>query len=645
MKLKYIFTALVAALTLAVGCEEDIERHLDEVRVSSSYVAIPAAGGSQTITVDAKSDWTFGEIPAWLTVSPTSGAAGETTVSFKADAATSTNEAMLYLTCDGKSQIINVLQMTEKVDLPITSCKEFNEKGEDGKSYRIKGTVTKIVNTTYGNMYLNDGTGEAYVYGTLDASGAEKNFLSLGIEAGDILTVEGPRKTYSGTVELVNVTVISIEKSLIKVDSVSVKEALPVEGGEFKAYLTCKGDGVSVVVPDDAKSWLSVTSIETSGTNATVTFNAAANEGGDRSTTLGFNTTSGGKEYSAQTELEQKGAIIETTVDKLLAAEDGATQYRVTGYISKMVNTTYGNYNIKDATGEILVYGTLNNGESKKFEALGINEGDIVTVVGPKASYNGAAQLKNVTVEVHKAVKDITAAEFVAKDDDKTVYYRLTGTVSGIKDSDAYGNFDLTDESGKVYVYGLLQGWGGASKQFQSLGIKNGDTVTLVGCVGSYKGSKQVVSAFYVSHKSGGDETPDTDAPTYTLTVEGLPTAYPEGEATVTLGGIENYIFNVANYGSGIQMKKGGSYIANKTALKKITKIKVTVADGKTYYPDNVSLYAGTSAKPEGTAVTGSSDDVSTTFDLSGGNYTFFTVKNASGYAVYFSKIEITCEK
>ncbi len=645
MKLKYIFTALVAALTLAVGCEEDIERHLDEVRVSSSYVAIPAAGGSQTITVDAKSDWTFGEIPAWLTVSPTSGAAGETTVSFKADAATSTNEAMLYLTCDGKSQIINVLQMTEKVDLPITSCKEFNEKGEDGKSYRIKGTVTKIVNTTYGNMYLNDGTGEAYVYGTLDASGAEKNFLSLGIEAGDILTVEGPRKTYSGTVELVNVTVISIEKSLIKVDSVSVKEPLPLEGGEFKAYLTCKGDGVSVVVPDDAKSWLSVTSIETSGTNATVTFNAAANEGGDRSTTLGFNTTSGGKEYSAQTELEQKGAIIETTVDKLLAAEDGATQYRVTGYISKMVNTTYGNYNIKDATGEILVYGTLNNGESKKFEALGINEGDIVTVVGPKASYNGAAQLKNVTVEVHKAVKDITAAEFVAKDDDKTVYYRLTGTVSGIKDGDAYGNFDLTDESGKVYVFGLLQGWGGASKQFQSLGIKNGDTVTLVGCVGSYKGSKQVVSAFYVSHKSGGDETPDTDAPTYTLTVEGLPTAYPEGEATVTLGGIENYIFNVANYGYGIQMKKGGSYIANKTALKKITKIKVTVADGKTYYPDNVSLYAGTSAKPEGTAVTGSSDDVSTTFDLSGGNYTFFTVKNASGYAVYFSKIEITCEK
>lgn len=568
MKLKYIFTALVAALTLAVGCEDDLERYLDEVQVSSSYVAIPAAGGSQTITVNAKSEWSFGDIPEWVKVTPTSGAAGETLVTFKAEAATSSNEAMLYLTCDGKSQIINVLQMTEKVDLPITSCKDFNEKGEDGKSYRVKGAVTKIANTTYGNMYLNDGTGEAYVYGTLDASGAEKNFLSLGIEEGDIVTVEGPRKTYSGTVELVNVTVISIEKSLIKVDSVSVKEPLPIEGGEFKAYLTCKGEGVSVVVPDEAKSWLSVTSIETSGTNATVTFNAADNQLGDRSTTLVFYTTSKGKSYSAQTTLEQKGAIIETTVDKILAAEDGATQYRVTGYISKMANTTYGNYNIKDATGEIYVYGTLNNGESKKFEALGINEGDIVTIVGAKTSYNGNAQLKNVTVEVHKAVKDITAAEFVAKDDDKTTYYRLTGAVSGIKESDVYGNFDLTDASGKVYVYGLLKGWGGASKQFQSLGIKDGDIVTLVGCVGSYKGNKQVVSAFYVSHKAGGGEDPQPSENPYSIDLKYSlgSNAYDDNVATVN--GTENVKFLKIGASSG---KVGDLTITVPAGSKKVS--------------------------------------------------------------------------
>ncbi len=650
MKLKYIFTALVAALTLAVGCEEDIERHLDEVRVSSSYVAIPAAGGSQTITVDAKSDWSFGEIPAWLTVSPTSGAAGETTVSFKADAATSTNEAMLYLTCDGKSQIINVLQMTEKVDLPITSCKEFNENGEDGKSYRIKGTVTKIVNTTYGNMYINDGTGEAYVYGTLDASGAEKNFLSLGIEAGDILTVEGPRKTYSGTVELVNVTVISIEKSLIKVDSVSVKSALPIEGGEFKVYLTCKGDGVSVAVPDDAKSWLSVTSIETSGTNATVTFNVAANQGGDRSTTLEFNTTSGGKEYSAQTELEQKGAIIDATVAEFLAAEEGNTQYRVTGVITKIsASSKYHNADITVSSGDfassVLLYRVVTS--NGNIEDLGLAEGDVVTVVGKRSSYNGTPQMAAGGVyESHTRYNKATLAEFIAAPVGDAIY-AVTGEITKVASlSTQYNNVCITikDEANTLYLYRVTTF---DKSSVATLNAAVGGTITVAGKRGEYNGPQMAAGGVvlaYAAPEEGGDD-PKPETATITLTADGLPTAYPAEETTVTLNGVETYVLNVANYGNGIQLKKGGSYVANKTALKKITKIKVTCTEGKTYYPSNVSLYAGTSAKPEGTAVTGSSDDVSTTFDLSGGNYTFFTIKNASGYAVYFSKIEITCEK
>ena len=523
MKLKYIFTALVAALTLAVGCEDSIETYLDEVQVSSSYVAIPAEGGSQTITVNAKAEWSFGDIPEWVTVTPTSGAAGETEVTFKAEAATSTNEAMLYLNCDGKSQIINVLQMTEKVELPITSCVDFNNKGEDGKSYRIKGTVTGITSTVYGNMYINDGTGEAYVYGTLDASGAEKNFSSLKIEVGDIVTVEGPRKTYNGTIELVNVTVISIEKSLIKVDSVSVKEPLPLEGGEFKAYLTCKGDGVSVSVPEDAKSWLSVTSIETSGTNATVVFNAAANQLGDRVTTLVFTTVSGGKTYSAQTDLEQKGAIIETTIDKLLAAEDGATQYRTTGYITKDTGSDYGNIYIKDATGEIYVYGVLDDkGQTKQWKNLGINAGDIVTVVGPKASYNGNPQLKNVTVENHIAVKDISLADFRALKDDKSVYYRISGKVAKSTEANTkfdlatYGNFALTDGTTEVYVYGVRTGWGGAKGQFGTLGIKEGDELTIVCYKTSYNGLIEADGCFYVSHEAGSVDPgqPEPEEPT-----------------------------------------------------------------------------------------------------------------------------------
>ena len=654
MKLKHIFTALVACLSLAVGCEDDIERYLDEVKVSSSYVAIPAAGGSKTITVNAVDSWSFSDVPAWLTVTPASGTAGETEVTFKAEAATSTNEAMLYLNCAGASQIINVLQMTEKTELPISTCAEVN-KGEDGVTYRIKGTVTKIANTTYGNMYVDDGTGEVYVYGTLDATGAEKNFSSLGIEVGDIVTVEGPRKTYSGTIELVNVTVIAIEKSLIKVDSVSVTSALPLEGGEFKAYLTCKGDGVTVVVPDDAKSWLSVSAIETKDNNATVTFNAAANAGGDRSTTLVFNTTSAGKTYSAQTELSQKGAIIETTIDNILAAADGDTQYRTTGYITKDKGSDYGNIYIKDATGEIYVYGVLDSkGQSKQWKTMGISEGDIVTVVGPKTSYNGTAQLKNVTVENHIKVTDISLADFRNLTDDKTKYYRISGKVAKSTeantkyDLETYGNFALTDGATEVYVYGVKTGWGGSKGQFGTLGVKEGDNLTIVCYKTSYKGLVEADGCFYVSHEEAGsgEVDPQPETPAYTLTADGLPTAYPTEETTVTLSGLECYVYQVANYGNGIQLKgKVDSYVANKTALKKIKTIKITCTEGKTYYPTNTVLYAGTSEKPSTDAITGTSDDTSTTFDLSGGSYTYFTLKNTSNYGVYFGKIEITCEK
>lgn len=508
MKLSNIFTALIASLALMfVGCQEE-ERFLDEVKVSQSYVAIPAEGGQVEITVNALDNWEITGIPEWLTVSPATGAAGETKVTFSAGEATATNEALLYLNCAGASQVINVLQLTEKVELPISTCADVIA-GEDGVVYRVKGTVTSIANTTYGNWYLEDETGSVYIYGTL-YEGAEKQFDKIGLEVGDIVTVEGPRKDYSGTIELVNVTVIDIEKSLIKVDEVSPEDALlPIEGGEFTVSLTCKGEGVSVVIPEDAKSWLTLSGVSLSGTTAVVTFVAAVNELGDRSAELVFVTKKDGVEYKAVASLSQTGSIIEATAAEINAAEDGETQYRLTGYISGDKESEYGNIYIKDATGEVYVYGVLDSeGQSKQWFNMGINKGDIVTVVGPKTSYNGSPQMKNVSIENHVAVTDKTIAEFLAAEESKEVYYRLTGVVSGLESAGDYGNVYLTDESGEsVYVYGILSGWGGAKKEFQTLvantGLVEGDILTIVGVRTSYNGTPQVGSAFYVSHESG----------------------------------------------------------------------------------------------------------------------------------------------
>ena len=67
-----------------------------------------------------------------------------------------------------------------------------------------------------------------------------------------------------------------------------------------------------------------------------------------------------------------------------------------------------------------------------------------------------------------------------------------------------YGNFYIEDATGKVYVYGLVPTLSGASGQdlLTKLGVKVGDTITVVGPKSSYKGAAQMVNGFYVEHSS-----------------------------------------------------------------------------------------------------------------------------------------------
>ena len=506
MKLKNIFTALLAGLTLFTACDKNEDLYLSEVRVSSSYVAIPIEGGNQEITITANDSWSINlsdKDAKWLTVSPVSGAAGDTKVVFSAAAGTSTNSTTLKLVCAGKTQLINVLQQAGKVELPISKSTEVNAS-EDGTTWRIKGTVRGIENTTYGNYYIDDEYGSVYVYGTLN-NGEAKKFASLGIEAGDIITVQGKRGSYNGNPQLVNVDVIAIEKSLIKIETIDPADAtIAKEGGEVKVTLTVKGDGASAVVPEEAKSWLSVSGIQIGAKETVVTLSAAANAQGDRATEVTFLTTKDGKTYSAVTKITQKGAVIDANIATVLAAEDGLTQYRVSGYVSKVDDLAAGKIYIKDATGDLYLY-KVSFGEFK------VKAGDIITVVGAKGSYNGKGQLVNAAVEAVSPVTDIDLAGFRALADDKTTYYRISGKVAKSTeentrwDLESYGNFALTDGTTEVYVYGVRTGWGGEKGKFGTLGIKEGDELTIVCYKNSFKGLVEADGCFYVSHKSGSD--------------------------------------------------------------------------------------------------------------------------------------------
>ena len=118
-----------------------------------------------------------------------------------------------------------------------------------------------------------------------------------------------------------------------------------------------------------------------------------------------------------------------------------------------------------------------------------------------------------VTPEEPEA-KVVTVAEFNAAPEATDVYYELTGTIGGTINT-TYGNFDLTDETGTVYVYGLTKEFiaVGSTKNDQSyasLGLKEGDKITIRGFRGSYNGKIEVMGAYFVKLvEAGSGETPD----------------------------------------------------------------------------------------------------------------------------------------
>lgn len=112
---------------------------------------------------------------------------------------------------------------------------------------------------------------------------------------------------------------------------------------------------------------------------------------------------------------------------------------------------------------------------------------------------------KTATVVVKQAgdpdaIEELTIAEFLAKEVGDA-YYRLTGTITNLV-SDTYGNFTLVDETGSVYVYGLTKTKVSSNdRSFGSIGVTEGDVVTLEGTRAVYNDTPQVGGpAYYISH-------------------------------------------------------------------------------------------------------------------------------------------------
>lgn len=202
----------------------------------------------------------------------------------------------------------------------------------------------------------------------------------------------------------------------------------------------------------------------------------------------------------------------ELTVAEAVAActtTESTEEYIIKGYVTK-VRYTYTVANgisldIADEEGgtpTIYIFKATPVDEA----AQGASVGDFVQVKGKIVLYNSTpevsqgAELSIITKAAPaQELGAISIAEFLTKADTKNIY-TLTGVVSNIVNT-TYGNFtlvDAEDEEVSVYIYGLLTA-DGVAKQFESMGIEEGDTLTLKGTYKLYNGTPEIENAIFVS--------------------------------------------------------------------------------------------------------------------------------------------------
>jgi predicted small secreted protein len=216
-------------------------------------------------------------------------------------------------------------------------------------------------------------------------------------------------------------------------------------------------------------------------------------------------------------------------------------KYLAAGVIVEIQNDKYGNIVIKDENGNsILIYGTYIDGQKYgDFTGAKPVVGDYITVLGVVGQYNGTAQLKNADLVSFTAASSIKDAATTGAAQADNVYtetpYLVSGTITEIA-NDKYGNLYIKDAEGNtIYIYGLYDQ---AGTRYDALTTKPavGDTITVLGSVGQYKGTAQFKNAtlvLFTQNAGSGDASDETTAGSGETTTAPSTPATPAGALVI----------------------------------------------------------------------------------------------------------------
>lgn len=125
---------------------------------------------------------------------------------------------------------------TLSIEEALTLGKTFSHDAYSTEKYYISGIITSITNTTYGNCYINDVSGNSIlVYGINDANGARYDAMTTKPVVGDTVKLLSVVGCYSGAAQLKSATLVEIsateDADKVAIEKAALEFSESVKGG------------------------------------------------------------------------------------------------------------------------------------------------------------------------------------------------------------------------------------------------------------------------------------------------------------------------------------------------------------------------------------------------------------------------------
>ena len=436
MKLRNLFLGVCSAVAMFAACEQTENLGAPNISLSAEELTFEAEVSEQAITIEATRDWRVECDQDWVVVSPEEGEASSqpqsvTVTVLKNDGYSRTAELRFTIGVKSKYLTVNQAGPLGSADALVIYANNFDiTKAQNNSGWPYldsnydlwdnkQGTGAETVVYEFGGKMSvrtsgkasNDGSGYSHYAG----SGSNKIFFGAATSILKVtkITLNGTATNYQlsfGGQKYLQDGDSNFSWSEFKVyvsnDSqkwVELNAAFP-EGADINgdwnlatanftipagttqlglAFVATASsaysiDDVKLVVADQAGQAIDfATGVEISGTTAGGSGSGDSGSGDSGST------------------VEKPTTLVKATVAQFLAAAEDDTWYELTGEIISIEKQDYGNFTIKDETGEIYIYGMTSKwvgSNDKSFSQLGLKVTDVVTLGTKRTSYQGTPQ-------------------------------------------------------------------------------------------------------------------------------------------------------------------------------------------------------------------------------------------------------------